>query len=44
MVTDAEIERVLSAKEDIMIKCNTLVELANKNGGKDNISVIIIEP
>lgn len=44
MVTDAEIERVMSSKMNIMEKCTVLVDMANKNGGKDNISVIIIEP
>lgn len=44
MVTDSEIERIMLSKTDIMDKCNSLVELANKNGGKDNISAIIIEP
>lgn len=44
MVTDKEIESVMSAHDDIMNKADKLVMMANQNGGKDNISVIIIEP
>ena len=44
MVTDKEIESVMSGRDDIMNKADKLVMMANQNGGKDNISVIIIEP
>lgn len=44
MVTDKEIENVLLSRQDINEKANILVNRANENGGKDNISVIIIEP
>lgn len=44
MVTDKEIESVMSGHYDIMNKADKLVMMANQNGGKDNISVIIIEP
>lgn len=44
MVTDKEIESVMSSHDDIMNKADKLVMMANQNGGKDNISVIIIEP
>ena len=44
MVTDKEIESVMSGHDDIMNKADKLVMMANQNGGKDNISVIIIEP
>ena len=44
MVTDKEIESVMSGYDDIMNKADKLVMMANQNGGKDNISVIIIEP
>ena len=44
MVTDKEIEAVMSGHDDIMNKADKLVMMANQNGGKDNISVIIIEP
>ena len=44
MVEDSVIEAVL--KEDLTIeeKTQKLINTANKNGGKDNIAVIIIEP
>ena len=44
MVTDKEIENVLLSRQDINEKANILVNRAHENGGKDNISVIIIEP
>lgn len=44
MVIDKEIESVMSGHDDIMNKADKLVMMANQNGGKDNISVIIIEP
>ena len=44
MVTDKEIESVMSGDDYIMNKADKLVMMANQNGGKDNISVIIIEP
>lgn len=44
MVTDKEIESVMLGHDDIMNKADKLVMMANQNGGKDNISVIIIEP
>lgn len=44
MVTDAEIENVISSGDDIRVKAERLVQMANDNGGKDNISIIIIEP
>ena len=43
-VPDKEIESVMSGHDDIMNKADKLVMMANQNGGKDNISVIIIEP
>ena len=44
MVEDEAIYRIL--KEDISLESRVeeLVETANRNGGKDNISVIVIEP
>ena len=44
MGNDKEIESVMSGHDDIMNKADKLVMMANQNGGKDNISVIIIEP
>jgi len=44
MVSDAEILHIVNSERGIQEKVNKLVELANRNGGKDNISVVLIEP
>ena len=44
MVPDEDIEKVLGSEQDIIPKAETLVSMANANGGLDNISVMIIEP
>ncbi|MDD3368075.1 MAG: Stp1/IreP family PP2C-type Ser/Thr phosphatase [Lachnospiraceae bacterium] len=44
MLEDEEIRMILSGQRDIVEKAEGLVRAANNNGGKDNISVIIIEP
>ena len=44
MVEDEDIRRVLKSGRDLKERAETLVQMANDNGGKDNISVIIIEP
>ncbi|MCK8624165.1 Stp1/IreP family PP2C-type Ser/Thr phosphatase [Apilactobacillus xinyiensis] len=43
MLSDKEIKRQLSLNNDVETKCVDLVELANANGGTDNISVLIIK-
>ena len=44
MVEDEDIRRVLKSGRDLKERAETLVQMTNDNGGKDNISVIIIEP
>ena len=44
MVSDEDILHILNGDEDLVSKTEYLVELANKNGGRDNITVIIIDP
>ena len=44
MLEDTEIERIIHTQRDIVEKVERLVEAANKNGGNDNISVVMIEP
>ncbi|MBQ4282655.1 MAG: Stp1/IreP family PP2C-type Ser/Thr phosphatase [Lachnospira sp.] len=44
MVEDADIMKVVNETDDLSQVCEILIEMANSNGGKDNISVIIIEP
>ena len=44
MLEDEEIRMIVSGQRDIIEKAQKLVDHANKNGGKDNIAVILIEP
>ncbi|MCI6536341.1 Stp1/IreP family PP2C-type Ser/Thr phosphatase [uncultured Eubacterium sp.] len=44
MVEDSVILEILHGTGSLSDKAERLIELANKNGGKDNITVIIIEP
>lgn len=44
MVEDEEIKRIILSQRDIVEKTETLVETANRNGGTDNITVVLIEP
>lgn len=44
MLEDEEIRMTMSEGRDIVEKAQKLVKTANENGGRDNISVIIIEP
>ena len=43
MLEDEEIRMLLGGARDIVEKAQNLVKAANENGGKDNISVILIE-
>ncbi len=44
MIEDSDISSILCENTDIINKADKLVRVANENGGKDNISLIIIEP
>ena len=44
MVDDDEIKRIILSQRDIVEKTQTLVETANRNGGTDNITALLIEP
>lgn len=44
MLEDEEIRILMNTGRDIVEKAEALVSEANNNGGKDNISLIIIEP
>ena len=44
MVEDADILKIVKAAPDIETAAKNLVAAANANGGKDNITVMIIEP
>ena len=44
MVTDQEIFRIMNGEEALEEKAEILVRTANANGGRDNITVMIIKP
>jgi protein phosphatase len=44
MLEDSEILQIVKSSSDLDDAVNNLIKAANENGGKDNISVIIIEP
>lgn len=44
MVEDEEIRNIIMGQRDTVEKAEKLVDTANQNGGKDNITVIVIEP
>ena len=44
MLEDEEIRMIMSGARDVVEKAQELVAAANHNGGKDNISVILVEP
>lgn len=44
MLEDEEIRMIMNGARDIVERAQALVEAANENGGRDNISVILIEP
>jgi len=44
MVTDDEIRDVIVSEASLQERAQTLVDMANANGGRDNISVILIDP
>ena len=44
MVEDRAIQRILEEDRTLKEKGETLIRMANDNGGKDNIAVIVIEP
>lgn len=44
MVEDVDIREIMKCQRDIAEQAERLVETANENGGRDNITVIVIEP
>lgn len=44
MLEDSEIFHIVKESADIKTAADSLVKKANYNGGKDNISVVLIEP
>ncbi len=43
MVRDEDLRKVLSEKASPQQMCNTLIDMANANGGEDNISAVIVQ-
>jgi protein phosphatase len=41
-VTDEDIHSVCAAESDTKAACARLIEMANKNGGKDNITAVVV--
>lgn len=41
MVNDRQLEEMLAEEDDLEVLCKQLVDMANKNGGDDNITVIL---
>lgn len=44
MVDEFEIEYIIRSEDGVEKRAKTLVDAANRNGGQDNISVVLIEP
>ncbi|WP_312425782.1 Stp1/IreP family PP2C-type Ser/Thr phosphatase [Lacrimispora sp.] len=44
MVEDAEIEEIICSELELQEKAEKLITIANDNGGKDNIAVVLIDP
>ena len=44
MIEDEDIRRIMKSQRDIAEQAEKLVETANANGGRDNITVVVIEP
>lgn len=44
MVDDEMIRMIVNSQRDVIERAERLIEEANKNGGKDNITVVVIEP
>jgi len=44
LVSDEDIKEVIDSSESMQSSCSKLVEMANDEGGKDNITVILVNP
>lgn len=44
MLEDGDIRRIMCSQRDLVESVERLVQAANENGGRDNISVIIVDP
>lgn len=44
MIEDKDIKQIVLGQRDIVEKAERLVQTANENGGRDNITVVLMEP
>ena len=44
MINDIDMKKIVLGQRDIVEKAEKLVETANQNGGRDNITVVLVEP
>ena len=44
MIEDEQIYQIIKMQEDVCEQADKLIETANQNGGKDNITVVIVDP
>jgi protein phosphatase len=44
MIEDEDIRRIVLEQRDIAEQAEALIKTANQNGGKDNITVVLVEP
>lgn len=44
MLKDDEIHHIIESNQDIEVAARALIAAANQNGGRDNISVVLVEP
>lgn len=44
MIEDEDIKKIVLGQRDIVEKAEKLVDTANENGGKDNITVVLVDP
>lgn len=44
MLEDNEIREIVTSGGDVEERARKLITAANQNGGKDNISVVLVEP
>jgi serine/threonine protein phosphatase PrpC len=42
MVTDEEINDIVSGTDDVKLACQQLIELANEHGGEDNVTAVLV--
>ena len=43
MIEDSQIKEILDRRRDLRSGAEELVETANRNGGRDNIAVVLVE-